>query len=367
MTLIPLEDLQIIQKLEKNPLMSFSELAQELRVSWPTAKRRVTDLKARGIIREPVGVYNIDNLNLNRISILWSLENPNQLAQMEKFCDLHPYTHFRARGYGSGFILFTQFNVPLEITPLIKELRVILKEKGCCVDSQLLESSGRRVETFSELDFFDPNIGQWYFDWNNWIDSFLHQPERISLPEPAERILLETWDLTDFKILRMLTANTEIKQAEIMRELKLTRTETHRRYNRVFENLISGVRLSYDRTLFDLVDTQLFLVKNIDERKSCQFYHLMKSIPPPFRMGLDILKDESFYLWSKALPSNHGQQLVFSLWKIFNSFETYILDSNEAILYWFYPDNFDFEHHYWKTSRKYVVDDPITALETSEV
>ena len=362
------EDYQIILKLESNPLISYSDLADELGVSWPTAKRKLLDLRSRGAIKTPVAIYNIKALGLQRVTGIWSVENIDNLTLMEKLCDIHPYTHYRGRGYGDGFVLYVQFDVPPETIPWMKELFHTLEEENYVTETYFLPSIGYQVEAFPDLNCYDLQKNKWHFDWEEWLGLIDDQPVTLSTPEPQQGNL-EEWEPIDFKILRELTKNPEIKQAEIMRLFNLTRTNTHLKYNLVFDNLISSVRSRFDRILFNLVNTRLFWVPNPDRERSYQFFNLIGEAPPPFRFGLDLLKASGFLFWGGALPSYHEHQLAFSIWKLFQSFNTYSLDTSAdaSIIYWFYPENFDFEAHYWNIDREYLVEKPLEDLKNVQV
>ncbi|MHA1227000.1 MAG: winged helix-turn-helix transcriptional regulator [Candidatus Hodarchaeales archaeon] len=358
------EDYKIINILEIDPLMSYSDLAEKLGVSWPTAKNRVQTLKSRGIIRTPVAIYNIEALGLHRITVIWSVENLEKLVKLEKLCDIHPYTHYRSRGYGQGFFLLAQFDVPEEVVPLMYELNSGLKKLGYCTDSNILESSGLKIETFSDLEFFDPHSNKWHFDWESWVKEVNKASTKISRSSKAKEVDLKIFDEMDFNILREITKNPAIKQAELMRKFSLSRTETHRRYNAVFGKLISCVRLRYDRILFNLVNTKLFWVSQASQEKTYKLYNTFKNIPPPFRLGMDILKEKGFLLWGGGLPTYQEQQLAFALWLLFPKYQVITLDTSIAstAIYWFYPQNFDFSQYHWKTSREWVIDEPLKEL-----
>jgi DNA-binding Lrp family transcriptional regulator len=357
------EDYQIVLKLESNPLISYSNLADELGVSWPTAKRKLNDLKSRGVIRTPVAVYNINTLGLQRITVIWSIKNFNNLILLEKFCDIHPYTHYRVRGYGNGFVLFAQFDIPPKSISLMNELIEALEEEKYVIATEFLESSGYQIEAFPDLNFYDLQQNKWHFDWDEWLGLFDDQPETLPTPE-SQKIKLEEWKPIDFKILRELTKNPEIKQAELMRLFNLTRTHIHHKYNLVFKNLISNVRSRFDRFLFNLVNTRLFWIPNPSKEKTSKFFNLIDNAPPPFRFGIDVLKQNGFLFWGGALPSFHEHQLAMSIWKLFQSFNTYTLDTSEnaSMIYWFFPENFDFDSHYWKTDQIYFLEKPLEEL-----
>ncbi|MFX1284234.1 MAG: winged helix-turn-helix transcriptional regulator [Promethearchaeota archaeon] len=362
--MITSEEYKIVLKLEANPLISYSDLADELGVSWPTAKRKLKDLKSRGVIRTPVALYNTRTLGLQRLTVIWSLQALEDLNLMEKLCDIHPYTHYRVRGYANGYVLFAQFDIPSQIIPLMRELNKILLEENYSVTTEMLQSSGYQAETFPNVNFFDPYLNKWNFNWLEWLDLIEDQPSVLPPLDNSKKIGLDEWKPIDFKILRELTKNPEVKQAELMRKFNLTRTNVHLKYNLIFDNLISNIRSRIDRIRFNLVNTRLFWISNPDERKMYQLFNLIKNAPPPFRLGMDILQDHGFLLWGGALPSYHEHQLAFSIWKLFQSFNTYTLDTSidTSMIYWFYPNNFDFDTQYWKINREYVVEKPLEEL-----
>jgi DNA-binding Lrp family transcriptional regulator len=361
------EDYQIVLRLESNPLLSFSDLADELGVSWPTAKKRVDILKDRGVIRAPIAIYNVKILGLERITVIWSLRREEDLKTIEKICDIHPYTVYRGRGYGDGYILLAQFNVPPETIPLMKELLEITVKENYAIDAELLQSSGYRTETSPNLNHYNPDKNEWNFDWKEWIGYVNDQPELPPLKDDFNVDDLKDWKPIDFQVLRELTKNPEIKQAELMRKFNLTRTNTHVVYNTVFNKLIAGVRLRYDRILFNLVNTRLFWIPNPNKQRVNQFFNLIKDLPPPFRLGVDILQDQGLLLWGGALPTFHEHQLAHTIWSLFQDFHSYTLDTSvdRSMLYWFYPDNFDFDTHYWKTDRDYLIENPLKELKQS--
>lgn len=359
------EDYKIILSLESDPLMPYSKLAEVLGVSWPTAKKRIAELKARGVIRTPVALYNHKVLGLRRLYGIWSVQTIEDLVRLEKLCDAHPYTIYRSRGYGNEYILFTQFAIPPETIPLMKEFNDILVEKKYCNKGTILFSSGVRTESFADLTLFNLSSNKWNFDWEKWFELFQNQSEVFSPPVHSPTIDLKKWKPIDFKILRELTKNPEIKQTELSQKFHLSRTSTHHSYTTVFNNLISSVRPRFDRIMFNQVNTRLFWIPNVNEAKLNKFFNLINNHPLPFRIGLDILQDNGLLLWGVSLPSFHEHQLALTLWRLFQTFPSYTLDTSldRSMIYWFYPDNFDFKTNYWKIDREYVVDQPLTDIQ----
>ncbi|MFX0204530.1 MAG: winged helix-turn-helix transcriptional regulator [Candidatus Hodarchaeota archaeon] len=358
------EDYQIILKLEANPLLSYSDLADELGVSWPTAKKRLDSLKSRGIIRGPVSIYNAKALGFQRISVIWAVKSLRELSLLEKLCDIHPYTHYRVRGYGDGYVLLAQFNVPPEALKLMEELTKITIKKDYADKAELLSSSGYRVESFPDLNYYNLSQNKWDFDWFKWIKGIDDQPKTLPKQTLFRTSDLKKWKQIDFEILREVTKNPEIKQAELMRRFNLSRTNAHLLYNSVFTNLISSIRLRFDRILFKLVNTRLYWIPKPSKKKINQLFNLINEEPPPFRLGVDILQEKGLLLWGGALPNFHEHQLALIIWNLFQDFLSFTLDTSvdRSMIYWFYPENFDFNTHYWKIDREYIVEIPLKEL-----
>ncbi|MHA2175547.1 MAG: winged helix-turn-helix transcriptional regulator [Candidatus Hodarchaeales archaeon] len=359
------EDYQIILLLESDPLMPYSKLADELGVSWPTAKKRLADLKARGVIRTPVALVNPQVLGLRRLSVIWSVQTIDDLIRLEKLCDAHPYTIYRSRGYGNDYILFSQFNIPPETIPLMNEFNDLLVEKRYCDKATILLSSGVRTESFADLSRFNLSSNKWNFDWDKWFELYQSQSEIFSSPNQTPLIDLKKWKPIDFNILRELTKDPEIKQSELSQKFNLSRTSTHHSYTTVFNNLISSVQARFDRIMFNQVNTRLFWIPKVKESKLYKFFNLINNHHLPFRIGLDILQGNGLLLWGISLPTFHEHQLALTLWRLFQTFNSYTLDTSfdRSMIYWFYPDNFDFETKYWKIDREYVVNQPLADIQ----
>lgn len=100
--------------------------------------------------------------------------------------------------------------------------------------------------------------------------------------------------------------------------------------------MISSVRCQFDRILFNLINARLFWIPHSPEKKMNQLFNLMNDSPPPFNFGMDILEKEVFLFGDVTLPTFHEHQLALSIWKHFQDFNTYTLDTSvdKSIVYW---------------------------------
>lgn len=357
------KDLAIILALEEDPLISLKELAEKTNISWPTVKKRYYEILEKGIIRKPTAVYNTEEMGLKRLNALAVTPNINSILQMEKVCDLHPYTHYRVRLYGGFFGLFIQFDIP-DTSNAVKNLEFLfqeLKSMKIIKNFYFYYSSGIRTESSPDFGKFNLNSLKWEFSWDDWFnfsnELITIKTDNIKKVNPDE--------LTDVRlqILRKLTEDASIKQSELMTLFDLSRTEAHRHYNFVVENLIRTIRLSYSRESFDLSESFLIHIDSIDKAGKEMLYSKIINNPPPFRFALDILESEEILIWGNTSPGLISK-FIFKLWEKYPNLQTYkiLADDGGSGLYWFYPNNFIQESKKWNDTQSYMVDDVIKEL-----
>ncbi|MHA1463066.1 MAG: winged helix-turn-helix transcriptional regulator [Candidatus Heimdallarchaeota archaeon] len=354
------EDFAIMLALESDPFMPMTELAETLGVTRITAKKRVDDLKSRGIIKPSIAIYSNNALGLNRINIYAKVSTIENLTILEKACDEHPYTYYRVRAFGGGFGLFMQFNIPQKSNSLLLEFIDKLRKEGIIEEYDWLESNQFNVESYSDLSCFNSEFSCWEFSWEEWFKQLQKQkttPPKIDNP----KIDYSTFNPSHFKILRLLTADGSLKQTDIKETLNLSRTQAHREFNFVMDNYIEKIRFMYDREIFDLNETYLAIGTNVEKNFSNQLFNTIESNPPPFRLALDISNDNKILLWANMTHSQ-ASGFAFSIWQKIPSAKIYVLDTKNSMMYWFYPENFDFDSMSWKTSKDYLINKPLERL-----
>ncbi|NHJ49619.1 MAG: winged helix-turn-helix transcriptional regulator [Asgard group archaeon] len=351
------EDFAILLALESNPSMPMTELATILNVTRITAKKRVDDLKERGIIREPIAIYDPYKLDLYRMNVLANVPTLDALEKLEKACDEHPYTHYRVRSFGCKFQLFMQFDMPNGTDKLLVDFLKQLEKQEIINSFELFPSKGLRTDVYADLSRFNAKLSSWNFSWEDWYNKLGTQTSKLP-PVAKSEVDYTNFNKSYFQVLRLLTANATLKQTDLIEKLKLSKTQAHREYNFVMENFIETIRFMYDREIFDLTETYIAIGYNISSKLIAQIYHAINNNPPPFRLALDILENDSILLWGNMSPAQ-ASGFAFSMWKFIPDMNIYTLDTKKSRLYWFYPDNFDFDKLEWKISKDYFITEPL--------
>ncbi|MHA1973713.1 MAG: Lrp/AsnC family transcriptional regulator [Candidatus Hodarchaeales archaeon] len=356
------KEFKILLALRSNPFLSHKKLAEELNLSWVTIRKYYERLVDQGIIKKKIAIYNPWKLGLIRMNVLAFVNNFTDLQILEKACDEHPYTHYRSRFIAGDFGLFIKFDLPNDSIKLLTNFLDSLVTHDIITYYEFTINNGLHFETIPDISRYDTKNNKWDFDWQNWFKRLSTYPsESISIKN--EPIDLSKIKPSHFKILRRLTENADFKQTDLRIELGLTRSEMSRQVQFIKDKMIQSSRLLLDLKAFDLSETYLVKSNSVDKKTQSRLIYAFENDPPPFNSTLEILEDDSLEIWSN-LPSSIAQEMVYSCWSLLENSRTFVLSTSEksSMTYWFYDENFDFEKHKWKTSKEYIVTEPLSRL-----
>ena len=359
---ISTKDLALIFALEEDPFISITKLAEMLKLSRPTVKKRMEALKKQGILGKPMALYQPETLGLERKHIFAEVSSQEDLKKLENACEAHPYTKYRARTFGGNFGLYMQYEIPQNTLLLLNEFMQNLLDSKHLSNFQILESSGIRTISFPDLNKFDVDSLTWDFSWKNWFQSLMSYSSVIHEKE-KEELSYSVYKPLHFQILRKISSDASINQTELIDTFGLSKTEAHRSYKFVMSKYIDRVRLIYDRESFNLTETYLAFSSYVGYKRQAQIFNQMKENPPPFHVSFDMLEKGGIIIWGN-MSSSQATDFAFSSWKSLNNVRIYILNTKRggSRMYWFYPNNFDFEKQNWKISRKYMIDEPLSKI-----
>lgn len=355
------EDFAIILALNRDPFISTAELASQLNISEEILYLKISQMKTEGVLIRPVAMYEPEPFGLSRINILALVPNIAAIEAVEKLCDEHPYTHYRARMFGGTIGLFMQFDIPEDTLELLELLFSELKNLGLISKYSFYQSTGTRLSADPDLSRYNFKLSSWRFNWNIWFATL--QPNPPLLPvNNLSSIDYTNFDPTRLKILRMLTSDASITPETLTAvfDISLSSATSHLKF--VMEKYVSDVRYLYNREIFDLSETIIAFGHNVDPQRVAKLYYGIKNTPPPFYSAFDVLKDNNLCFWATMSPGQIAD-FTFAGWQNIPNFKTHILDIRSSMLYWFYPPNFNLEKRTWKDSNSYIVKNPLLALQ----
>ena len=353
------EDFAILLALNQNSFMSMSELSRQIKVPESEATERYDLLKAKGVIKYPIAIFNPESLGLQRIHVITVLPDYPCLEMIEELCTAHPYTHYRTRIFGGSIGVFIQFDIPIGTRKYIEMLFETLVEKKIVTSFEISESNGVRTESYPNLDKYNAGTSSWSFIWPIWFATLEVDPPR--LPTPLETIRnLSEFTPAQGKILKFLTENASLSIDELCDKTGLNKEAVETEYPIVMEKYVGAIRFMYDREIFDLTETIIAFGSEVDLRSQERLYNGIKTDTPPFFLSLDILKDNKILIWITMSPGQ-ASDFTYACWQNIPNFKIHVLDTKTqgSMLYCFYPDNFDFMSGKWKISQEYMVDEPL--------
>ena len=357
-------DYKLLQLVELAPTMSIQELAQRADTSWITAKKHIQHLRDIGVLSDPIAVFNPTRLGLKRYVIFFSTSNRGQMEQLEKACDIHPYTHYRVRIYGPYPGLFAQFDIPTAAVDNLADFLSELEKKGLCERFVIEPSSDYRTSTATNLDLFQTDTMSWDYDWNSWSKEISQTSSEFPDNKSNQSVEPSELNFTDLKILRELTSNANISQKKLQEKYSISQSTTSRRVIDIKERYIESIRAQIDRSRFNIVSTKLFYCANADDSGRNRLFNAfsLKSAPP-FPLSIDLLAQGGVLLWGR-MPPSHEHDLFYSLWPFLPHLQVFTMDTvgNHSCLYWFYHKNYNPKAKKWKTSREWVVDKPLQEI-----
>jgi DNA-binding Lrp family transcriptional regulator len=345
------QKLKLLFALQENPIAPASALAKQIGVSAPTARSWLESLKEERVF---VGVHA--NLRARRIGLemddfLLQVESHKALQQIEKFCEAHPYTSYRARVFGGenqGIML--QFRQP-DAARNVRELPTLDAEYGSTF-------------TRPRLDAWDPEKMVWKFNWDEWWAScpevVVPRQESSSNKEQSVEV-----DALDVRILQEIGTNARRKNIEIIEALGMDKNEPgiqqkiSSRIKRLGDEVVANYRVYINWTYFDVYNTALIIAKADDEMTNRLISYLPKN---KFPFSSSIRKIKTGYVWSARLPSAHLSELITLNWQIAKSYEVLILDYRQSQVYGLWAETFDANKNMWRAEREFCLEQPLQAI-----
>jgi len=357
------DEYNLLVLLQSNPNISYTEIAQIFKFSPATAKRKVVELRKKGLYYGKYALFRPTTVGLNKYVILSFTDKAKNLETIERALREHPYTSHRSRIYVPRLGIYSEFNYPSEDPSLLKEFFEELKKRRVIYEYKIYKSTHIERNLSLNLKKISLDTLQWDFDWQVFRNK-LNKIETATFPVPAESIL-SSMKLIDFKILRILTNDADISQRELSRRLKSDRTEVWRRIHFLEENVISGYKAKIDRKKFNITSNKIIFLHFKDDVLLWTYFSLFSNeeIRPPFRYRLEILQDSKkrkILLIYISLPQHHEAQLFYFI-NDDADVESYSIDpvGKHGVRYSFYEPNFDSKKREWKLSKQYVVSNPI--------
>lgn len=413
----------VIQELQKNPLISYTELAKRLRTDLKNIRRIIKKLSSfdeegsqeedrqkRQGKRTPLNFYAVFDytmLGLRAVNFLVECKNEEEMRVAEYFCDVHPYTFFRTRIFGGSFRgLFVKYHVPPTGFAFIEEAYQRLQSEGLISNYRvIINNDVIAQETVPDISAYDPIDQEWNFSLEEF-DNHLKWIRARDTPflmsgKPRSLSHLGRLDIFDIMILREWSygagprkSNNEVLSNILSDELRIyhdyskcdglcenlscrgldvDRYLVAKRKNKLQElDLITGYGIGFDRKKVSLFNRYLFIGKTDKIFLQKLSVSLEKGyFPFTSVLGIDEpAGDDSlitFYWWVES-PPRQSNDFVTWLFERTVEVQVYVV-SNEfdhSSRYELYHENFVAHAvdptNPWRVDEQYCLTTPINEI-----
>ena len=361
------EKLLLLLALQEHPVASAAALGRMVGVSPPTAKSWLTQLREDNVYTGVHADLRVHRLGLEIDDFLLHVNSFDALSKLERYCDEHPYTLYRARVYGGGVQgLLVQFRQLDEALKHLEDALEELKNAGIIQDIRELPTLRRQygsTYTTPRLDAWDSQTMSWNFDWKDcWDKAPSEEVETPQAPTSAERLDL---DMLDVRLLEELTKDARQKNTDIIKNLGMDKNKmgvqqkVSSKIKRLDQEAIESYRVFINWTHFDVYNTSLILAKAHEDVSNRLLAHL-RNDPFPFESG--IRKTGEGFVWSVRMPPAHLSELVALVWQISENYEILNIDYRNSEFYGLWAQVFDNEKQDWRTEMDFCLDAPLRSI-----
>jgi len=362
------DQLNLLFKLQEKPVAPAAELARDIGVTPPTVRSWLAKLRKERVFVSVPATLQVKRIGLEMYDFMVRVKSHEALTKIEKFCDAHPYTSYRARVFGGGQQgMLLQFRQPATAKGHLEDALGIMKD-GCII-SDIRELPTLRTEygsayTRPKLDAWDSERMVWKFDWDEWWENAPDDFEDYEKTTGNMDAPIEIDEL-DVQLLEQITKDARQKNIEMIRSIGRDPRESglqqsvSARIKRLKQEVIDSYRIFINWTHFDIYNTPMLIV-NASKCVTNQLIHHLTHSDFPF--GSSIRPIEQGFVWSARMPSAHLSELVSLVWKISKSFELLMIDYKHSQMYALWSETWNAKRRTWETDKDFCLDSPINAI-----
>jgi len=347
-------DLRVLSAISAEPLESYKRLAELSDVSVQTFRRKLTELLNSSILQTVAARVTYSALGLQAVPVLATVSVAN-VPKVEKACELHPYSRYRVRCLGSTNGLFMRFAIPQGTEFQLIEFLDKLKQLGLIDSYTIIHTTAETTYATPDLTLYDTASDTWRVKIKAWANRL---DEGLDELQPFLPSQLRSLDLIDLKLIRSLTTDARRPHKIVAKELHLPEYDISRRLKFIFENhIVSSCEILLGRKLFRVGPLVLFHATcNIETTRS--FATGIRKLP--FQSWLSPT-GEGFLLFM-GLPTSLFTEVGTAILNRSEKLDITWVDYDTSMRYYFEESPYDEGSGNWKTSRDFVIDEPISQL-----
>ncbi len=351
--------LKVLTALHDNPLGDINSLSRLVKMSPATFVRNLRKLQAEGILDKRGFVSSqitYSAVGLELVSVLINAQQKKWMT-IEKICELHPYTSYRTRCFGSTNGILALFAIPVGSLSLLISLLDSLKKQDFFREYRLHRLLNQQIYTEADFRLYDNRTGIWRFNWNEW-GKIMDEDNNFELEECPPSVLHKMTAL-DIQILRHLSIDARRERKKIAKDVGIPAYHLSRRLKFYRRNHLSGAyRILFGLASLNLVTPALAECVVESEAKNRIAYAVSKL---PFQ-GNFIPTETGFILYL-TLPSPDFPKLAEILLRHVKEANLMWCDYASSVRYWFDSgEKSNFRDGRWISTKEFLVEDVLKGL-----
>ena len=353
------EEYLILNHIFQDPIIPYSRLAEKIKLSAPTVKKRVEYLLNASIIKKFHAEYHPESLGLESHIFLLQINSIDKYRIVERILDYHPYLVVRQRCYGGLTGIFLKVHVPIGSINFFCSFLNQLKDNNLVEEIVHSTTIGPGIKTRIDLTYWDPNKSIWTFKWDMWkknidVVDYVSQFDYFQkISREKSKNVLQQLSYLDFQILKELVLDPTQKYADLSKQLRIPQYTLSRRKKFLSKFVIRNYLVEFNRSFFRLEDELVF--KAIcGQRAMSKIIYLLRELALPFES--DFRETDKGFLWKILLPPKDKLELFNILWSLFPDLQIMMLDPHTTITKDFNPNNYSFIEHSWKDDEEFMID-----------
>lgn len=362
-------DIQLLLTLQKEPLQSYSKIAEDLDKSVKTISRWVKRLEDNNLFSPVRALISYSKLNLEICEVVVEIKDLTSVKKVEKFCDAHPYTAYRSRINGAINGLHIEFIAPKGSKNYYKKILDELKNRELIFSFKIFDVIERAFSTKFNLTYWNNDRLTWIYNWESW-HSKLNSNDLPSIPQNKlptfDKELFDKLDQVDICLIRLLNENAKMKlkdmEARIEEHLNVKESvqRISERVKVIKEHFIHENRLSLNFKTLNIYN-RLILDVRCNKTFTNKIRSLMHSNPPPFPSRLFSTTDG--FIWYINIPTSDFSKFLSIFWNSeVEKYNVSFIDYTSVQQYAFWEQNYDPKIKDWKKSEEHIVDIPLKSL-----
>ena len=168
---LSIKEMQVLIAIQEKPLATLDELAKLLPFSKSNIYKIRKNLEDPQVFNESafrvVAIPDDNNLGLEIIDILITVNNLTQLKIIEKFCLIHPYTYYHGHIFGDINGIYLQFRIPTGTIDKIQRIFSIFKKQKIINEFIIFNFSEKSIITNVKVKSWDIENFSWQFNWDD--------------------------------------------------------------------------------------------------------------------------------------------------------------------------------------------------------